>query len=235
MGWTGHTSSQGLGQACCPNVAFTSLLANPLPTLLFKALSGPIGNRSLPHQPELLGVRSTCGQWKLNSQCSMTVPRSERLWAHTLFSTRKAQQALLLRLHLSGNKMPVSLLTDISTSWGYHLPPQREGSCEKTNSSVPLHICSPENPSFFFLFVLYWWKNNETVWYLNFHDLVWLSQQWVLVPTWMWDRKGTSYYLDHSVLSLCYIFSHSMLEMFFQQGWRKLIQIILEVMLEIYI
>ena len=62
-----------------------------------------------------------------------------------------------------------------------------EGSWEKTNPSVPL-----KHP--FVLFILYWWKNNETVWYLNFYDLVWLSQQIVLVPTWIWDRKGTSYY-----------------------------------------
>ena len=43
---------RGLGQACCPVIAFTSLLADPLPTLLFKALSGPIGNLgAFPHQP----------------------------------------------------------------------------------------------------------------------------------------------------------------------------------------
>ena len=104
--------------------------------------------RSLPTSALTLRSQGTCGQWKLNSPMQYDSPQVREVVGSYSVGTRKAQQALLLRLHLSGNKMPVSLLTDISNLMRYHLPPRRRVHEKRLTLvfhfiSVPLKIPPP--------------------------------------------------------------------------------------------
>ena len=89
---------RGLGQASCPVIAFTSSLADPLPTL--QGLIWTHGKpRSLPTSALTLRSQGTCRRWKLNSPMQYGSPQVREVVGLHSVGTREAQQALLLGLH----------------------------------------------------------------------------------------------------------------------------------------
>ena len=93
-------SSQGSGTSMLPCHCLHIFASRPLANTSFQGLIWTHGKpRSLPTSALTLRRQGTCGRWKLNSPMQCVSPQVREVVGSYSVGTRKAQQALLLRLH----------------------------------------------------------------------------------------------------------------------------------------